>query len=292
MKLLQRITKHSIFYDKSLPLLSKLLLIFELPFYPFVYLFLDYAVKNKPTRKWLYMRTKSFFPFKRISFYVLDKLFEKECNHFSKPSYDGNAGYILDLKYAIGYFSFNRSIYENNYTYSLKHLADIFTKGDIKNYRIIDFGCGAGVMTRLVKEQYKEAEVIGLDIRKEIMEYNNVLYPDIIWKDVGALNSLLKEEKQTILLCNGVINFMKEKELYELFNKEINYFIWFFYTPYENPEMVYKKSDSPVIEVTHNDIEYNMPLITNMYGYSFDFSLIKKNEGSGLFVSAISAKQG
>ncbi len=268
---------------------DKGLLLLESPLYPFVYLFLTHSLKTEKGRKKLYLQTKDFFPLRRLCFYILDKLFEKECNHFKNPSYAGYAGYILDLKYALAHSYFNKKTYKNNYRYSFEYLDVILKNQNEEDFTIIDFGCGAGVMTRMVKEKYKGADVVGLDIRKETMEYNTILYKDISWDLVSSLNTHIKSSphKKTILICNGVINFMTFEELQDLLSKKIDYFVWFYYTAYQSPKLEYTR-DVDILSLKHNDVDYNMPRILKQHNYSFEYTLVPIEEGSGNFVHGYS----
>ena len=271
---------------------NKMLLMAEAPFLPFVYPFFAYMAQTPSRRKWLYLRTEHFFPLRRASFYVLDKLFEKECDHFKKPSYDGNAGYILDLKYALAHDYFNKKIYNNNYRHSLQHLREIVGEGKGDGYTIIDFGAGAGVMTRMVKAKYPLARVVGLDIRPEIASYNTIMYPEINWGHVKELlQYTTKDESKntTILLCNGVINFMEEKELDALFEANPDYVVWFYYTSFLDPAKEYMREDL-ILKKKHNDVDYNMPKVAKNHHYTFSYVITPHQEGSGNFVHGVSRK--
>lgn len=272
---------------------DKGLLLLESPMYPFVYLFLQHTLKTEQGRKKLYLQTKGFFPLRRLFFYVLDKLFEKECNHFKNPSYAGYAGYILDLKYALAHSYFNKKTYQNNYKYSFDYLHSILKSEKVEDVTIIDFGCGAGVMTRMIKERFAKARVVGLDIRKETMEYNTILYTDISWDLVTSLDVYKSKSPhhKTILICNGVINFMTFEELQSLLSKKIDYFVWFYYTSYQDPSMEYKRNED-VLLVKHNDVDYNMPKILERHQYSFDFTLVPIEEGVGNFIHGMSRYHG
>ena len=268
---------------------NKILLLIETPFFPFLYPFFSYMMKTPARRKWLYLKTKGFFPFKRLSFYILDKLFEKECAYYSKPSYDGIAGHILDLKYAIAHDYFNHQIFESNYHYSLDSVKRLLDTNILEDVQIIDYGCGAGVMTRLIKKTFPQACVVGLDIRDEVMEYNSILYPEITWSTVSKLDTLSANGIPTILLCNGVINFMTEKEVHDLLSKKLAHIVWFYYTSHENPKEVYERETKPVLIKKHNDVDYNVPLFTKEHGYDFVFDIATMRNGGGVFVYGTSS---
>lgn len=270
---------------------NKVLLIIESPLYPVIYLFLKYKLKTEQGRKDLYLKTKGFFPLRRLFFYILDKLFEEECNHFKKPSYDGYAGYILDLKYALAHNYFNKKTFNNNYVYSVSHIQSIIAAHKHTDFSIIDYGCGAGVMTRLVEKMFPVSTVVGLDIRKETLEYNTILYPTVTWDLVSSLDKYIESasHKKTILLSNGVINFMTLQELEDLLSKKIDYIVWFYYSSYKDPKKEYSRNEI-ILSKKHNDIDYNIQRLLDKYRYTFKYTVVPIGEGGGNFIHGVSKR--
>lgn len=208
-----------------------------------IYIYLNNKIRTKEGRKILYLRSGKFFPFKRLSFYVLDKILIQESNSYRNPTYEGLAGYILDLKHAIAHNYFNYNIYNNNYIYSINYIRKILSESKEQNYAIIDFGCGAGVFSRIVKNLFKNVKVIGLDVRKETMDCNAILYKDITWGLVSDIDFYIKDiDREKIILINdGVVNFMNETDIDEMLSKKIKYIVWFYYFSFSDPVKEYSK---------------------------------------------------
>ncbi len=272
--------------EKIQKFLDKALLLIELPFYPFVYYFLQNKLKTKEGRRYLFLKTKGYVPLRRLLFYVLDKIFIKMSNNYTLPSYEGVAGYVLDLKFSIAHSYFSDFIFKNNYSYTFKSLKKIL-KESPKIVSVIDFGCGAGVLARACAKEFPNLHVTGLDIREEVMEYNSLLYNDVVWDNVNNLDSYVQTfEKNTILICNGVINFMKQDELEMLLSKKVEYIIWYYYTPVD--PVLYADSKEKILSHESNDIHYNLPLFLKESNYSFEYGLIPNTTGPGFFLHAVS----
>lgn len=274
------------FKDK---IIDKVLLLIQLPLYPIVYFFLNRELQTKVGRERLYLRSVKYIPFRRLLFFVLDKLFLKASENYSRPSYDGLAGYILDLKYAIAHSSFTQKIFHSNYSHTLSNIEKLTASSDGRKVSIIDFGCGAGVLTRAIASQFTDAHVIGLDIRSETMNSNSILYKAVEWGLVSSLDKYLINQKKmhTILICNGVINFMTEQEINSLLSKKIESITWFYYANFVNPEKEYQREEV-VLSKESNDVHYNVPLLLRRYGYSFDYKLVPSATSIGYFVHGIS----
>lgn len=251
----------------------------EMPLYPIMYHYLVNKLSTAHGREELYLKSGYFFPLRRLSFFILDRLLVRESNSHTKPTYEGIAGYMLDLKHAIAHPYFNYQIYHNNYIHSLSSLRDIVSEKNGKDFLIIDFGCGAGVLTRILKKIYKEAHVVGIDIRKETMVWNGILYPDITWGMVSDISTILANHvnrDKTVLISNGVLNFMQEGDIDKLLAEKIKYIVWFYYISFTNPASEYVKKEK-VLAVNGDVVDYNLQLFSQNHHYDFTYKhLIKK----------------
>jgi hypothetical protein len=269
---------------------NKVLLVLEWPFYPMVFLFLKTRLQTYEGRKNLYLKTDGYIPLRRLNMYVLDKFFLKITNNYANPSYEGLVGYILDLKYSVANNHFNKRIFKNNYSYTINNIRKMFEQYGLLSITIIDFGCGAGRLTRLIANTFSKVEVIGLDIRHEIMEYNNILYKNITWGHISSLGVHLDTYgvEDTLLVCNGVINFMTLHELGNLLSRKINHIVWFYFTLTDPGHDEGK--NTKILSLENNDVHYNLPVFLKEYGYSFTYGLIPNTTGPGFFLHGISKK--
>lgn len=271
---------------------NKLLLLIELPFYPLLYAYLSFMLATPERRRWIYTSTKYYVPLRRLHFYILDKMFEKEVENYTIPSYDKErAGFILDLKHLVAHRFFIRHAFNSNYNYTLKRVKEIFEKLNNQITHVIDIGSGSGVLTKAIKDIVpKHVGVVGSEIRKETIAYNKELYPQITWIHMSELHeSVQKASPQKVLfVVNGVINFMSEQELQALLAHAPQEIVWFYHTPTTDMSLVLN-SDQKIISSKAGYVDYNLPLYAKEFGYDFNFEYVPL-AGNGGFVSATSKR--
>ena len=278
--------------EKLQKIADKIVLVAELPFYPLTRFFLERMLRTKEGRRFLYLHSGGVVPLRRLLMFTLDKIFVKEIKNYALPSYGKDyPGYVLDYKYLIATDFFNASIIKNNYSHTLGSIAESIKKYGKDITTIIDFGCGAGVLTRMIADAHKDKKVIGLDMREDTMECNNILAPSIRWDLASKLGSYVQQygKDNILLVCNGIITFMKQAEVEDLFAKQVKCITWFYYTPVTDPDTLLKSTE-PVFSVVGNDTNYNIAAFSKKYGYSFSYHFVRMGDHATNFLSGVSER--
>ena len=270
---------------------NKALLFVELPFYPFLYWYLTKSLKTKQGRKNIYLKTRLFVPFRRLHVYILDKMFVKAVGNYSLPSYEQDeVGFILDLKHLVANRQYIKDAFDSNYRFTLSSIAEILKDPNHQVKHIIEIGAGSGILTRAIKDSVSsDIEVSGIEIRKETIEYNKLLYPDIGWEMLQELEKITAKfgREHTMFVSSGVLNFMSVSEIRKLLDLKARYIVWFYHTTVED-RLEFDQSDKYVIGKDHKGyVHYNLGLFLKEYGYRFDYTL-HVFPGKGAFVSGIS----
>lgn len=93
--------------------------------------------------------------------------------------------------------------------------------GNVKDKKILDYGCGSGIYTALLTK--KGAKVKGFDISEEMLKIAKLNNPDVEFKQGSGYNIPFKE-KFDIILASLVVHYMQDwnrmfKEMGRVLNK-------------------------------------------------------------------------
>ena len=104
---------------------------------------------------------------------------------------------------------------DNNLNYYHSAKAKILKKELNQNpERILDFGCGIGLMLSHLKESFKESKFYAYDDSSKSLDYIKAKY-----KDVNCINSLDISIKFNLIFVSNVIHHVKSTERNDLFKK-------------------------------------------------------------------------
>ena len=104
---------------------------------------------------------------------------------------------------------------DNNLNYYHSAKAKILKKELNQNpERILDFGCGIGLMLSHLKESFKESKFYAYDDSSKSLDYIKAKY-----KDVSCINSLDISIKFNLIFVSNVIHHVKSTERNDLFKK-------------------------------------------------------------------------
>jgi ubiquinone/menaquinone biosynthesis C-methylase UbiE len=104
---------------------------------------------------------------------------------------------------------------DNNVSYYHSAKAKILKK-ELNYYpkKILDFGCGVGLMLRYLKENFKQSEFYAYDDSSKSLNYIKSKY-----KDVTCINNLNLDIKFDLIFVSNVIHHVKSEERNDLFKK-------------------------------------------------------------------------
>lgn len=91
---------------------------------------------------------------------------------------------------------------------------DLVMKIEYENpKRIIDIGCGPGNSTNVLKARWPQAEIIGLDNSKTMLDDAKLKYSGIDWICADASGDLTNIGKFDVIFSNAAIQWMSEQDL-------------------------------------------------------------------------------
>jgi len=90
---------------------------------------------------------------------------------------------------------------------TLEKRLSILTKvGDLKNSKILDFGCGIGYLYSYLKKKLKfKGEYVGYDISNEMINFANKKYKNVRFENKDILSSKINERFDYVII-NGTFN--------------------------------------------------------------------------------------
>ncbi len=267
-------------------------LLIQFPFYLPMKWYIKKHLATKEGRQQLYLRTQSFFPFRRLSVYILDHIFVELTKEYTLPSYQVLAGFVMDLKHLVGNWRFVRRVFETNYKYTLQHIADVLSDGNKTIESIIDIGCGSGMLTNEIKELHPLMNVVGFDMRDETIEYNKILFPNVDWQCMSSLDAYMNtiKKEHTLLILNGVINFMKKEELEHILRLGCSTIVWFYHTGIEDLSRMNASGEYILDKESDHYVHYNLPRFLSEHQYTFVYDAFKHKQGTGYFIHGVSQK--
>ena len=94
------------------------------------------------------------------------------------------------------------------------HLFDPLKKGA---YRVLDYGCGAGLSTSIIKKMIEDAgydaQIYGVDISEDNIKQAKERLPDAKLSTISLNQSLAHLGEFDLIICNFVLVELKEKEI-------------------------------------------------------------------------------
>lgn len=204
----------------------------------------------------------------------------------------------------IKYGNSPKSVGQLNITTLEKRLSILAEVGDLKNSKILDFGCGIGHLYSFLKKKIKfKGEYVGYDISNEMINFAKKKYKNIRFENKNILLSRINERFDYIFI-NGTFNnqttqnlsWIKKtlKILFEKTNKAIAFnnissYVDYFDKRlfYAEPEKIFnfcKSELSPLVTLRHDYQikKKKLPYEFTTYVYKTKIkkrkNLIKKNE--------------
>jgi len=83
--------------------------------------------------------------------------------------------------------------------------------------KILDFGCGVGLMLKYLKKNFADSEIYAYDDSTKSLEYVKLKYPDI-----NCINNLDQNLKFDLIFISNVIHHVKDLDRAVLFKKIYN----------------------------------------------------------------------
>ena len=77
---------------------------------------------------------------------------------------------------------------------------------------VVDLGCGTGALTAVLAERWPQAEVIGIDSSREMIERARSEFPAIDWQ-VGDVNTWLPDRPVDVIFSNATLHWIDSHEL-------------------------------------------------------------------------------
>lgn len=133
--------------------------------------------------------------------------------------------------------------------------------GDIKNKKILDFGCGKGDFYGYLKSKGLEVNYEGIDINENLIQLAKNKYPETTFTCLDIEENEYKKEFDIIFIC-GVFNLrvagieenMKNtlKKLFKICKEVIHLNLLTYYIPQRDIELFYVKPEELIIFVINN----------------------------------------
>jgi len=87
-----------------------------------------------------------------------------------------------------------------------KRLSILIEVGDLKNSKILDFGCGFGYLYSYLKKKIKySGEYVGYDISNEMINFANKKYKNVRFENKNILSNKINERFDYVII-NGTFN--------------------------------------------------------------------------------------
>jgi len=97
--------------------------------------------------------------------------------------------------------------------YRNKPIADLLGHVALEDpKRIIDIGCGPGNSTRFLAQRWPQAEIIGLDSSKEMLETAAQALPQVKWAEADASGDLSSFGMFDLVFSNAALQWMPDHE--------------------------------------------------------------------------------
>jgi SAM-dependent methyltransferase len=90
-------------------------------------------------------------------------------------------------------------------------LAKLLTRTGEEPQSVLDFGCGTGTSSRLLREIFPRAEVLGLDVSAKSLDVARQLHGDLRIK-FASTSECRPEERFHLVFCNGVFHHIPLRE--------------------------------------------------------------------------------
>ncbi len=138
--------------------------------------------------------------------------------------------------------SFNPNNYNDLNNLRNKVIKDVSKLVNLKSKKILEIGCGAGVLTRIISKKYNSSFVYGIDIVKSYVEYcnekksKNTFYDNVDFHDIkGTYDSIFCCFALTELLKQNNFNAVLKKISSNLLTDGYVIMIEEFLDDYDNP---------------------------------------------------------
>lgn len=158
----------------------------------------------------------------------------------------------------------------------IRHYKALLDIGDIRNSKILDFGCGKGDFYHFLKLNNIPVEYHGYDINENLIEFAKRKYPEVDFRVFDIDKDILSDDFDYIFLCgvfnlkvNGIDGFIKDilKRLFIQCRFALAFNALSFYEPKKDFELNYIKPEdifsfaikelSPYVSLRHDRIKYD-----------------------------------
>ena len=114
-------------------------------------------------------------------------------------------------KRLIKYRNSPRSVGQININTLEKRLSILFEVGNLKNSKILDFGCGTGYLYSYLKKKIKfNGEYVGYDISNEMIDFAKKKYKKARFENKNIFKDKINERFDYVLI-NGTFNYRFKK---------------------------------------------------------------------------------
>jgi len=97
----------------------------------------------------------------------------------------------------------------NAYSDSIDRFCDLI---GTKNPKILELGCGPGNVTKLLKIQFPESEIIAVDLAPKMVEIARVKIPDVDFRVMDVRNISVIAERFDAIMCSFCLPFLSKKD--------------------------------------------------------------------------------
>ena len=102
----------------------------------------------------------------------------------------------------------NPNLYLQYNDHRLQPSMDLVSRIQLKNpQKILDYGCGPGNSTQVLRAKWPHAEILGTDYSESMIQKAKASYPDMCW-DKRDITTWEPSEKQDLVFSNAVIQWI------------------------------------------------------------------------------------
>lgn len=98
------------------------------------------------------------------------------------------------------------------HTWKWNSMRNLFGDLDIRPSKILDIGCASGYLTSQIASFFPTAEVFGIDVYKNAIEYGQRIYPNIKFKVVDAHKLPFNNQTFDLITCIETLEHLEGPE--------------------------------------------------------------------------------